>query len=925
MTRPAKAMLAILAADHGTAARARSWWSLEIPALEGIRDADPLYGPSSALLMEDTSFLYGSYESAKDHVKYSPLTSDYSARGDDEEENEGDEEEDAFVTNSTPQPSMHPTPFVMEQGQERQDEQAGSPLSASPVTATPTDAPTWMPTADPSPGAIGNSTDTPMEPPVQLVGPFPAPPTASPAASPTASPATAALTDRPTDRPTPEPSQRHESANGGCPLGQGLHRLWLYDLAGDGWGSTRLVIKKRGALGAVFEGSLDAERGVATFESEANIASIHGKDRGNVQLRRLGTSLAGSFSRPSSTAAEKKDGNANQFGGPPDGNVELVSPRPSHGNGEGASEVGPGGDEVVYLCLSQGICYEARVSGGTFLEEVRWEITRVDLGDGDNVGLVAAGVGTGSGSCEFSLDNGCAETCDGTAQIPPPTSSPTVAFPSQDPTDAPIAAPTQPPSTYRSRKPASASPTGFLPQDKGFAFGLDEYKQIKEALLSASPSSAAALEDDASPQSRALNWIYGSGASGLSDRRLVQRWALASFYHGAGGDGWIVKTGWMGRGDECGWHGVSCLAGIVGKLELKQNRLRGELVPEIATWKHYLYVLSLGNDNDAPEGARNEFIAPVPSFLGDLNFLSFLNLEGVGMTSTIPEGLFSSWSHLESLFLNGNDITGSLPKSVGSLSSIEVLWLGGNNLSGSIVSEIGQLSTLRDLSLESNYREDVAGKRGFIATVPSEIGQLTNLEMLTLADNALSGLLPKLDDLISLRHLQLSGNFFEGQLPPAWGRLEMLEELDISFNWLSSTIPAEYGNMISLTNLSLRSNYNDNEGYFTWGFKGKLPPELGKLKNLQHINLSNNYLTGTLITEFGQLYQLQTMDLQNNFLQGPIPTEYSNSVSMRELILQDNNIDGESFGVPEEICRLPDLELARVDCDVSCSCCLTTC
>ena len=131
--------------------------------------------------------------------------------------------------------------------------------------------------------------------------------------------------------------------------------------------------------------------------------------------------------------------------------------------------------------------------------------------------------------------------------------------------------------------------------------------------------------------------------------------------------------------------------------------------------------------------------------------------------------------------------------------------------------------------------------------------------------------------------------------------------------------------MISLTSLSLHSNYNDKNGYFTWGIKSKLPTELGKLKNLQHINLSDNYLTGTLITEIGQLYLLKTMNLQNNFLQGSIPKEYSNCVSMKEILLQENNIDGESFGMPEEICRLPELDLARVDCEVSCSCCLTTC
>lgn len=142
---------------------------------------------------------------------------------------------------------------------------------------------------------------------------------------------------------------------------------------------------------------------------------------------------------------------------------------------------------------------------------------------------------------------------------------------------------------------------------------------------------------------------------------------------------------------------------------------------------------------------------------------------------------------------------------------------------------------------------------------------------------------------------------------------------------LSSTIPTEYGNMISLTSLSLQSNYKDDNGYFAWGIKGELPTQLGSLKNLQNLDLSDNYLSGPLITELGKLYHLQTLHLQNNFFHGPIPLEYSNCVSMKEIILHNNNIDGESHGMPEEICRLPELELARVDCEVTCSCCLTTC
>ena len=105
-------------------------------------------------------------------------------------------------------------------------------------------------------------------------------------------------------------------------------------------------------------------------------------------------------------------------------------------------------------------------------------------------------------------------------------------------------------------------------------------------------------------------------------------------------------------------------------------------------------------------------------------------------------------------------------------------------MDGSIISEIGHLTSLVDLSLESNFREDSGGNRGFNAALPSEIGRLANLEILNLADNALSGQLPlQMGGLISLRQLQLRNNFLENQLPTALGKLEMLEQLDISHNW----------------------------------------------------------------------------------------------------------------------------------------------
>lgn len=390
-------------------------------------------------------------------------------------------------------------------------------------------------------------------------------------------------------------------------------------------------------------------------------------------------------------------------------------------------------------------------------------------------------------------------------------------MPSQGPTNAPVVAPTEAPTAYRTKKPTGgtsfASLTSSLPQDAPSSSGLEEFKRIKNAILTAASSGSSfgavkeAFRDEDSPQSRALQWVYVDNANaGYSDQQLVQRWVLASFYYASGGDEWVVNEGWVGNdgggnNDECEWHGVSCLQGVVSKIELEQNRLVGEIVPEIVLLSH-LYVLSLGNEYDAPKDERNELVMPLPVFLGDLTYLSLLNLQGVGLTSTIPEKLLNSWTRLESLYLNNNDLTGTLPKNIKKLTSLKVLWLGGNNLGGSIIPEIGQLSKLKDLSLESNFRADEAGERGFIMTLPTEIGQLTNLETLSLADNSLSGQIANsLGDLISLRRLQLSGNYFEGQLPSSLSKLEMLEELDLSFNWY-----VQYGIKLCLADDSLELN-----------------------------------------------------------------------------------------------------------------------
>jgi hypothetical protein len=171
------------------------------------------------------------------------------------------------------------------------------------------------------------------------------------------------------ESPTWSPSKAYQSANGGCPPEHKLHRLWLYDSYGDarygdGWGTTTLQIRDKLSSDILFEGTLDAQWGAIRYVTDASMVDGHSKEHDDLG-RRL---------------EENSEGNA------------------------------------VYICLNENACYIGEISGGTFTEECSWELTRVELETGDNVGLVAKGVGNGLGKCEFGLADSCAHTCDGKFQ-----------------------------------------------------------------------------------------------------------------------------------------------------------------------------------------------------------------------------------------------------------------------------------------------------------------------------------------------------------------------------------------------------------------------------------------------------------------------------------------------------------------------------
>ena len=205
------------------------------------------------------------------------------------------------------------------------------------------------------------------------------------------------------------------------------------------------------------------------------------------------------------------------------------------------------------------------------------------------------------------------------------------------------------------------------------------------------------------------------------------------------------------------------------------------------------------------------------------------------------------------LGLRGNQLTGSMPSSLGGLTNLEWLFLDDNRLTGPIPSSLGGLANLEWLGL---YRNQLTGP------IPSSLGGLTNLRYLALFVNQLTGSIPSsLGDLANLETLVLDNNQLTGSLPSSLGGLTNLESLGLNNNQLAGSIPSSLG---SLTNLR-RVNLIDNQ------LTGSIPSSLGNLANLQSLSLARNRLTGAIPPSLGNLANLQSLGLAHNRLTGSIP------------------------------------------------------
>lgn len=143
--------------------------------------------------------------------------------------------------------------------------------------------------------------------------------------------------------------------------------------------------------------------------------------------------------------------------------------------------------------------------------------------------------------------------------------------------------------------------------------------------------------------------------------------------------------------------------------------------------------------------------------------------------------------------------------------------------------------------------------------------------------------------------MDISDNQLVGTIPPELGRLSNLQYLNLDLNDLTGSVPSKLGRLINLKELLLGKNNLD----------GTIPSEIGHCTLLENIHFTDNQFKGTIPKELFNCTQLEVLDLDINDLTGTIPTEIKQTPKLRKIQLKGNKLSG---SIPSQIGTLTSLK-----------------
>ncbi|KAI9121637.1 hypothetical protein K1719_008670 [Acacia pycnantha] len=360
--------------------------------------------------------------------------------------------------------------------------------------------------------------------------------------------------------------------------------------------------------------------------------------------------------------------------------------------------------------------------------------------------------------------------------------------------------------------------------------------------------------------------------------------------------------------DCCAWPGVACdnITGLgtrVVSLELSNRALTGRFCEPLSGLDE-LRSLNL---------SYYFFTGFLPGELFCLQNLEVIDLSNNGFVGKINVGnCASSNRHLS---INGNSLSGRLPKSIFQLQYLKELYVQYNKLSGPLNIEIGNLSSLVKLDISKNgfsrilpdifnsltrLEDFSAGCNRFTGQLPTTLVNSPSLQMLSLTRNSFGASINvNCSAMKNLTSLCLGGNKFHGPIPGSLSECPKLKAIGVSSKNLGGEIPVSFKKFVSLTALALSSSglrFKSLEVLILANsqIKGSIPQWLRGCKMLQFVDLSWNSLSGSIPSWFGRFDHLYYLDLSNNSFTGQIPE----SLTMISSLKNSNFSSREAYSTP---------------------------
>eukprot|EP00798_Chlamydomonas_sp_ICE-L_P018077 gene18077-24500_t len=355
----------------------------------------------------------------------------------------------------------------------------------------------------------------------------------------------------------------------------------------------------------------------------------------------------------------------------------------------------------------------------------------------------------------------------------------------------------------------------------------------------------------------------------------LQKLALLLFYYNTGGTsgGWTVDSGWRESWKENEANLEKTTANNTCNWSDKQLSLRG--LPDYCCWFGVTCCLF-------PFCPSSDLLDRVlcGCHVGSVALLELPNNNLTG-SLTAPDSeadtvdllLYLSCA-MARLILNSNHLVGTIPGLFSEFQALEVLSLGNNNLTGSIPMELGNVRQLQELELTNNRLTGVVPQSfcGHVDSYAREnmVDMLIrgNLVIADLPRHACHGLVFFAAQAFPNLHiLRLMDNLLNGSIPSSIGDSRVLVDLDLSKNFITGSIPEKITNLVYLSSLRLDGNVF---------LSGTIPPTIfERLLSLSSLSCSHCNLSGTLPDTIGQSYALASLNLLGNSLSGTLPDSIS--------------------------------------------------